>query len=115
MAGAQVSQAVPSETEVVAWIRQPCGEVVFDDDPAMLRVFQDLRSLDLRLTGVTDKGLVHLGALRTLRTLNLFRTTISDAGLVHLLPLTALETLLVGGTRMSDQGMSTILALSALK
>src|SRR5262249_26274120 len=59
--------------------RLEVGGVKFcDDDLAMLKGLPYLRTLSLRATLVTDKGLEHLKPLENLRALSLMRTGVGD-------------------------------------
>ena len=84
-----------------------------------LRVLSDLdnlQSLELDRTQVTDAGLLHLSGLTNLKTLDLRRTRITDAGLVHLKGVTNLRLLdLSGCQNITDAGLVHIKGMTKLK
>jgi hypothetical protein len=78
---------------------------VTDADLAFLKVFPDLRHLDLTTTSITDAGLIHLKGLTKLELVSLARTKVTDAGLEHLQGLINLKMLFLGQTKVGDQGL----------
>ncbi len=87
---------------------------VNNDSVARLPV--SLRSLDLLLTEVTDKGLAHIANLRLLRTLHCGFSNISDEGLKHLtnLPLRSLSLIHCTVTEAAAERLVQITTLKAL-
>lgn len=84
-------------------------------DGVALDRLQNLVSLDLGATDLTDTGLKPLGALKRLRSLVLRDSRFTDAGLAHLLPLEDLRELDLIRTRISDQGMTLVSKLIRLE
>ena len=78
---------------------------VTDADLAFLKVFPDLRHLDLTTTSITDAGLIHLKGLTKLELVSLARTKVTDAGLEHLQDLVNLKMLFLRQTKVGDQGL----------
>jgi endonuclease YncB( thermonuclease family) len=91
------------------------GVPLRDDDLAMMVGLPYLRTLSLRATLVTDKGLAHLRPLQDLRSLSLMSTAVGDAGLKHLGALMALEDLDLSRTAITDAGLSHLKGLSNLR
>ena len=75
------------------------GDCVFgkdvrrDDRPMELAPLTNLRTLKLARTGLSDKGLKHLGVSRNLTTLDLRGTAVTDVGLKELTYLKSLTSL----------------------
>jgi hypothetical protein len=67
-----------------------------------------LRELFLSCTEISDTGLLHLKNLHELELLDLEDTQITDAGLVHLQKLTRLETLQLTDTQVSEVGVAEL-------
>ena len=83
-----------------------------------LRVLSDLdnlQSLGLDRTQVTDAGLVHLKELTKLETLFLSQNQITAAGLVYLKDLTKLQILDLRYSRITDAGLLHLKELTGLK
>ncbi|MCH2114095.1 MAG: hypothetical protein MK171_04195 [Pirellulales bacterium] len=72
-----------------------------DQGLAVLSQLKNLRQLHLENSSVTDSGLVHLSGLASLRYLNVYGTAITDAGLKHLEGLEQLKKLYVWKTKVS--------------
>lgn len=81
----------------------------------LLPVAQQIVSLDLARTQVTDAGLAKLAKMTQLKELRLDNTGISDAGLEHLKGLTSLEYLNVYGSKVTDAGIQKLAGLANLK
>ena len=81
---------------------------------AALEQFNELKSLDLRNTRITDAGLIHLKGLTGLL-LDLSVTQITDAGLIHLKGLTGLQVLHLDGTQITDAGLIHLKGLTGLQ
>jgi Leucine-rich repeat (LRR) protein/beta-lactamase regulating signal transducer with metallopeptidase domain/tetratricopeptide (TPR) repeat protein len=90
---------------------------VTDAGLARLEEMTGLKQLDLnRCANITDAGLTHLKPLKNLRRLSLFGDHITDAGLANLKDLVDLETLqLFGSDQITDQGLANIAAMKHLK
>lgn len=95
------------------------GTAISDEDMRLFEAgkkhLKNLRTLDLRLTKIGDRGVAKLGNLTSLRTLNLFRTGLGDEGLADLRKLTKLETLLIGGTKVTDAGLVNLKPFTRLR
>ena len=78
-------------------------------------IAQQVYSLNLANTKVTDAGLAALAELPNLRVLHLEKTGIGDAGLAHLKNLQSLEYLNVYGTQVTDAGLAHLQGLKNLK
>lgn len=88
----------------VIWSRSK----VNDSDLLLLHRFQQLESLDLAGTAVTDKGLESLNGLGKLGMLYLEDTKITDAGLKALANLPELWELNLENTQVTDAGLATL-------
>jgi hypothetical protein len=67
-----------------------------------------LVKLDLRQTNVTDEGLKHLAGLQNLRSLNLFKVNITDESIELLSGLKKLETVYLWQSKVSPAGAQRI-------
>ncbi|HYV36129.1 MAG TPA: hypothetical protein VE988_10525, partial [Gemmataceae bacterium] len=76
---------------------------------------KQLRMLDLKGTGVTDKDLKALAGLKQLQTLYLGNNAVTDAGIRELVGLTQLQTLGLGNTNVSDAGLKELAKLKQLQ
>lgn len=76
---------------------------------------EDVVSLSLYSTPVTDAGLAHLKGLTNLRSLELSFCKVGDAGLAHLKGLSRLESLYLYGTRVKGPGLEHLKGLTKLK
>ena len=81
---------------------------VTDAGLAHLKGLTALQGLDLENTQVTDAGLAHLKGLTRLRFLMLNNTHVKDAGLPHFRKLTALQGLWLNGTQVTDAGVTKL-------
>ena len=85
-----------------------------DDDLAMLETFPAL--IDLRLLGVTDQGLAHVGRLPKLRQVLLIRFNITDEGIASLANLPILDILMFQqGVGLTDANLSNLAKLTKLR
>lgn len=90
----------------------------FDDaslGPCLQALSENLCSLILMGTPMSDAGMSHLSSLTNLTELNLANTNVGDAGLSHLSGLTRLTKLILRQTTVSDGGMSHLSGLSNLR
>ena len=87
---------------------------VTDDGLVCLKGLANLRELCLSLTKITGAGLVHLKGMTKLEELDLTATKVTDAGLVHLKGLTKLEWLPLLGTKVTDAGLVHLKGLTKL-
>lgn len=78
-------------------------------------IAQQIYSLNLANTKITDAGLAHVASLPNLRVLHLEKTGIGDAGLAHLKSLSNLEYLNLYGTQVTDAGLANLEGLKNLK
>jgi len=76
---------------------------------------QQIASLNLARTKVTDDGLKSIENLKNLRRLHLENTKIGDAGLSHLKNLSNLEYLNLYATHVTDSGLSELEGLKNLR
>lgn len=90
------------------------GGGVNDDCAEMLANCQNLRELHLVDTCVTDKGLVHIGKLRSLDWLVIDKANVTDRGLSNLADLNRLDGLQVIETKVGDEGFTVLLRLPCL-
>ncbi len=91
--------------------------VGFDDatlGPCLKALSENLCSVILMGTSMSDAGMSHLSSLTNLTVLNLANTEVSDVGLAHLSGLTNLRKLILRQTDVSDAGMSHLSGLSNL-
>ncbi len=81
----------------------------------VLPLMQDIRSLELTNTAVTDRTLQALARLPRLELLRLGQTDISSRGLTHLVSLKRLRRLSLLGTPITDQGLQQLGKISTLQ
>jgi len=74
-----------------------------------------LRTLVLGGTQVTDAGMAQLAGLTQLRGLNLRRTHVTDAGLVDIARMTKLQGLSLNDTQVTDEGLKQLARLTQLR
>ena len=86
-----------------------------DDELRILKELNNVVSLHLGSTDVTDKGLSHVADLNSLQKLHLEKTSITDLGLAHLKELKNLSYLNLYGTKISDEGLKYLEDLKNLK
>lgn len=88
---------------------------VTDSTLVYLTGLPHLERLWLNRTAVTDAGLIHLASLTGLQELGLQGTRMGDAGLAHLTGLTKLEILFVSQTKLTDAGLRHIQGFTRLQ
>ncbi len=86
-----------------------------DGELALLGDLEQLVSLHLGGTDVTDAGLAHLAGLASLQRLHLEKTRVTDAGLAHLAGLENLSYLNLYQTEVTDAGLAHLEGLKNLK
>jgi hypothetical protein len=96
--GSGVSDPRASETFPITFLRRWLPPDYFDDVLTVL----------LTNTRLTDAGLVHLRGLTSLQTLGLGNTQNTDAGLAHLQGRTGLQNLSLGGSQVTDAGLAQL-------
>jgi Leucine-rich repeat (LRR) protein len=86
-------------------------------DATLLHVSQltRLQWLDLSQTNVGDSGMVHLAKLANLKRLNLAHTYVGDQGLLPLARLPQLRHLKLGGANITDDGLPVIGRMTQLE
>jgi hypothetical protein len=84
-----------------------------DDDFANAAELHKLRTLDLRWTAITDKGIEHLRGLKDLRMVNLSPTT-SDLCLDHLVGLPRLISVTLRGPGFTDACIDKLITIKTL-
>ncbi|MFT5413299.1 MAG: hypothetical protein ACI9NC_006053 [Verrucomicrobiales bacterium] len=77
---------------------------ITDDDLKILSGMSNLRILHLQRTKITDAALPHLSGLGQLESLNLYNTKVSDAGLPELKKLTSLQKIYLWSTQVTPDG-----------
>ncbi|MCE9605486.1 MAG: hypothetical protein K8U03_11365 [Planctomycetia bacterium] len=88
---------------------------VSDDDLRHLKLLTGIRSLDLANTHVTDSGLVHVSHCHELDWLSLNRTAITDQGLIHLATMIKLGSLGLDATQVAGPGLCHLKSLNELE
>jgi len=96
-------------------LRIPSGSSLDDAGMTQLSGLTRLQELDLRCSGVTGAGLVHLSEMRELRQLQLGSTPLRDEHLKPLSGLTKLWELTMTGDRLGDVGIAHLAPLTELK
>ena len=84
------------------------GTDLTDSDLKTLRSLPRLMKLDLSGTNLTDAGMVHLEGLKRLEELNLSETPITDNGIKHLAGVQHLENLGLMGTGVGDDCVGSL-------
>jgi hypothetical protein len=102
--GSGVSDPRASEAFPVTFLRRWLPPDYFDEVLTVL----------LTNTRLTDAGLVHLLGLTSLQTLGLDNTQGTDVGLARL-RLTGLQQLLLGGSQVTDAGLAHLQGLTGLQ
>jgi hypothetical protein len=87
---------------------KPFTDSELDEIVDHLNAFNGFYHLDLRRTGITDDGLVHLKRLRNLQVLSLDGTAITDQGLVHLEQQRTLRQLAISQTQVTTEAASRL-------
>jgi hypothetical protein len=88
---------------------------VTDSTLVHLKELSGLERLWLNRSAVTDAGLVNLASLTNLRELGLQGTRVTDRGLVHLSGMTKLEILFLSQTEVTDNGMQYLQGFTHLE
>ena len=99
----RVAAVVPRSEEEVKSLYL-ANSAVTDAGLAELKGLTGLEMLWLEKTAVTDKGMVHVAALRGLKRLMLIGTKVTDKGLLELAPLDSLENIAVRGGAITAAG-----------
>ena len=94
---------------------QPDTPPSFDGELKILKKLNNIVSLHLGGTDVTDDGLTHVASLNSLQRLHLEKTSITNLGLAHLKELKNLSYLNLYGTKISDKGLKYLEGLKNLK
>lgn len=94
---------------------QPDTPPSFDAELKILEKLNNIVSLHLGGTDITDDGLTHVSNLNSLRKLHLEKTSITNLGLTHLKELKNLSYLNLYGTKVSDEGLKYLEDLKNLK
>jgi hypothetical protein len=81
----------------------------------LLPIADNIVSLDLARTKITDAGLAHVAKMTKLKELRLDNTGITDAGLARLKGLAQLEYLNVYGSKVTDAGLAHLGGLKNLR
>lgn len=88
---------------------------VTDDDLKVLSGLTSLKTVSLNWTGVGDAGLAHLKGLTQLESLGLERcANVTDAGLAHIKGLVNLKDLSLPQTKVTDAGMECVKNMTKL-
>ncbi len=103
-----------SPTKSVIGVQLPALKTT-DTQLELLRGLDQLQTLDVENSKVSDKGLRHLAELIELRSLDLHGTQITDEGLKHLNKLKNLQILDLSGTQVSDNGVEYLKNMSHLE
>jgi hypothetical protein len=112
--GGSTLQVAQNDERVDVGFHLADGEIG-NDHLAPLKGLTFIHELNMRGTGVDDKGLPHIADTTGLVKLHLENTKVTDAGLGHLKKLQKLEYLNLYGTGITDAGLDTIVQLKGLK
>lgn len=94
----------------------PSGAVFGDAELERLASLpENIESLNLSGSAVTDAGLAHLAGMKNLVRIDLSNTKITDAGLAHLGDLPRLHYLNLYGARITDEGASLLARIPSLR
>lgn len=91
------------------------GRQLDDEGLAVVGELKNIVILNLRDTGITDVGLVHLKGLNKLRRLHLERTAVGDDGVAHLRHLHDLEYLNLYSSKITDKALDHLVHLKRLR
>ncbi|MBX3238347.1 MAG: hypothetical protein KIT80_06140 [Chitinophagaceae bacterium] len=83
--------------------------------PQLLRIADNIVSLKMDNTSITDAALKDISKLQNLVRLNLAQTNITSEGVTGLLSLTNLEYLNITATKVTDEGLKALIALPSIK
>ena len=111
--GLVIPLAANSDTLVVSLAT--AGKQAGDTELDFVKQLPKVVQLDLRNTGVTDKGLADLQGMTALESLHLEGTAVTDAGLANLKSLSNLQYLNLFNTAVTDQGVANLQGLKNLK
>jgi hypothetical protein len=112
--GGSTLQVAQNDERIDVGFHLADGEIG-NDHLASLKGLTFIHELNMRGTGVDDKGLPHIADSTGLVKLHLENTKVTDAGLVHLKKLQKLEYLNLYGTGITNAGLDTIAQLKGLK
>ncbi len=112
----QIAWLVALDPRRFAWIDDPYHVRALDlsrltlsaADVEKLKVFANLRQLNLRGTGIGDEALQHLEGFEHLVDLDLTGTLVGDAGIWDFDAPESLRRLALSGTRVTDEGMDDV-------
>lgn len=90
------------------WLREWIGD-------ERMRVCDDVLSVYLSNTQITDAGLDHVKAFKSLEALYVAETQVTDSGLERLESLTNLEQVALAGTKITDKGLDHLHRLTKLR
>lgn len=85
-----------------------------DEDIAIIAALKSLKNLNLQQTKITDRSAAVLGTLKKLTSLELGKTEITDDGLARLADLKDLQSLDVSNTKITDASVDTISGFKGL-
>ncbi len=88
---------------------------VTDAGAAALSKLRHVTALDLSSTSIKDEGLAHLSTMRSLRSLKLDQCGFTDAGLNEISKLHKIEQLSLPGTRVTDAGVALLSKMNELE
>lgn len=91
------------------------GTAVTNADLRLLSNRDEIRTLNLHRTGISDAGVEHLKSLSHLTTLTIGDTRVTNAGLEALTSLDQLQFIGLHGTRVNDEGVKHLKAFPHLK
>ena len=94
---------------------QFAGKRIQDEHLKYLRHLDNVVTLRLKQTGISDRGLSRIRKITTLRRLFLDQTAITDGGLKNLAQLPELDFLSLYGTAVSDEGLQALSEAASLK
>ncbi len=107
MAGSKINDAALADLKPVAEqivSLNLAGTGITDAGLAQIAGLKNLQKLHLEKTAVGDDGLAHLKGLSELRYLNLYSSKVTDKGLAHLSGLAKLQNLYVWQTGVTEAG-----------
>lgn len=91
------------------------GSNIDNGDLHLLKLFPNLRSLDLRNTKITDKGLQNMANVRSLELLSLRYTEVGDGAVPYLSKLPRLRYLDLYGSQITENGVTQLRKTATLK
>ena len=91
------------------------GTRITDAGLGQLNAFTNLRELKLRSTNISDEGLRYLATLEELRSLDLGNTQVMGPGLEYLQSLPHLERLELDETKLTDNGLKYVRGLRQIR